>query len=582
MAMLFVRDEYLCIADCFHEKEKVKAIGAVWNKENKIWVVPFTLANLEICVKKLQNPIIDLNLEEVLEKQKEKENKLAKIFNLSKQNAEINFKIPGIKLPLYNYQKHGVLFTITNNDGVLIADSMGLGKTIQAIGVMTYGKNKYNWKKCLIVTPASLKWNWPLEIEKFTDEKYVVIHGNPKERILQWSREDVYFYICNYELILEDLFGGKEIRINLDDDEKTTERKTKQINSVKQREQILAPIKERTWNCVTIDEGQAIKSHSSKRSKCIKKLKAEMRIALTGTPLDGKLEELHSIMQFVKPGLFESKTRFLQKHAEFDYFGKIIKYKNLDEVKLKIKPFYIRRLKSEVLKDLPDKIYENKIIELSKEERRIYDELADREHPITEDVEAIVKVIRCKQFCNHPELIDISCDKNSKMEMFLEVIDEVVKNNFNKVIVFSQYKKMIDIIDRELKNIGLKFLRIDGDTPTKDRADYQKIFNEDSKIDAIIGTEAMSTGLNLTGASYVINYDDNWAPAIMNQRSDRAHRIGQKDTVTVINFIVRDTIEERIRDMLYNKELLTSEMLGDNIDQMVLKRLNPKEIAELL
>ena len=305
-------------------------------------------------------------------------------------------------------------------------------------------------------------------------------------------------------------------------------------------------------------------------------------MALTGTPMDGRLEELHSIMEFVKPGLFAPKGRFLMRHAEFDFWGKVVKYKKVEEVKAKLVPFFIRRLKKDVLTDLPDKIYQNRIITLSKDEMKTYEELADREHPITEDSEAMVKVIRCKQFCDHPELIGIPC-KSSKMEDFMRVVEELTRMSCQKVIIFTQYKTMLDIIERELKDqLGLTMLRIDGDTPTQDRASMQEKFNTDPKVDAIIGTEAMSAGLNLQGASYVINYDDNWAPATMRQREDRAHRHGQKNTVTVINFICKNTIEERIRDVLYGKEVVTSHVLGDNTDEAVLKRLGPKDIARLL
>lgn len=581
MALLTILDGNICILDCYYEKEKVKNIGAVWNKENKIWYMPFTASNLERCLNELNSPILDSNLEEELQKQKEKENKLKNIYDVSKKDAPITLKIPGIKLPLFNYQKHGVLFSITNNDGILIADEMGLGKSVQSLGVMLYGKYNFGWKKCLIVVPASLKYNWKLEIEKFTDESYVIIDGTAQKRLEQW-KQDVYFYVVNYELITEDLFGGRNVNVKLDDDILTAQKKVKQINKQKQREAILAPIREMIFDCITIDEAHNIKSHKSKRSKNVKQLKAKVRIGLTGTPLDGKLEELHSVMQFIKPGLFEPKSRFMMKHAECDFFGKVLQYKNLDVIKDKLKPFYIRRLKKEVLKDLPDKIYENKYIELTKEERKIYDEIAKAKHEITEDAEAMVKVMRCKQFCNHSDLIDISCKKHSKLEMFLEIMDEICLLNCNKVVIFSQYKKMINILEKEIQKMGLKNLRIDGDTPKQDRADYQKIFNEDNSIDCILGTEAMSTGLNLTGATYVINYDDNWAPAIMRQREDRLHRVGQKNSVTVINFIVKDTIEERIRSVIYEKEVLSTEILGDDIDELVLKRLNPKDLLVLL
>jgi SNF2 family DNA or RNA helicase len=234
-----------------------------------------------------------------------------------------------------------------------------------------------------------------------------------------------------------------------------------------------------------------------------------------------------------------------------------------------------------VLHYLPDKIYENRTVVLSPSERATYKALASKGHDATKDVEAMVAVIRCKQFCDHPELIN-ETGTGSKLESLREVLEEVVVENGHKVLVFSQYKQMVNLLVRLFDKMNLRYLRIDGDTPKQARADFQKQFNEDPKLDIMIGTEAMSAGLNFTAADIVINYDDNWAPAIMNQRSDRAHRLGQKNVVTVVNFICKDTIEERIRAVLYGKSVVTAETLGDEVDELVLRRLGPQDIAKLL
>jgi len=298
--------------------------------------------------------------------------------------------------------------------------------------------------------------------------------------------------------------------------------------------------------------------------------------------MDGRLEELHSIMGFVAPGLLGSKTRFFQRHIETDFYGKVTGYKRLGEVTKRIEPFFIRRLKKDVLKDLPDKVYENRMVVLSPDEMKIYRKLAEGGHEATQDEEAIVAVIRCKQFCNWPKMVDESCDKSSKMDSFKEVVDEVVLQNTHKALVFSQYKQMLNVIVGVLDDMGVKYLRIDGDTSSRERADMQQRFNTDAKIDMMVGTDAMSLGLNFTAADVVINYEDYWSPSVMNQREDRAHRLGQKNVVTVVNFICKNTIEERIRGVIYGKNRITSQVLGDETDEMTLRRLNPKEIAKLL
>lgn len=580
-----MRDDGLLVVECdYDQRNLVKEIGGRWDGIQKAWTVAFTLSNLEYLLDKLDSPSIAQNVEQRLLEQEQKEARLNKLGEMSRQDVQVRLRVPGLKeqCQLYNYQKLGVVYSLTNGEGVLIADEMGLGKTLQAIAASLIRKFKGEAKNCLVITPASLKFNWPIEIDKFTDEKFVVIDGNPEERIVQWMRNDVFYHIVNYELILEDLFGGREFKENAEDDEAKVARKREMKAKASIRQRILSGVRQKTWDMIIIDEAHAIKTHHSRRSQNVKKLNGRFRIALTGTPMDGRLEELHSVMEFVYPGLLESRTRFLQKHAETDFWGKITGYKDIDTVRKRIAHCFIRRLKRDVLKDLPDKIYENRIVVLTPEEMRIYKELASRGHVATMDTEALVAVIRCKQFCDHGKLIDEKNKTNSKLESLREVLDEIIVQNGHKVLVFSQYKQMVNILVELFDEMNLKYLRIDGDTPKQMRADMQKMFNEDNTIDIMVGTEAMSAGLNFTSADYVVNYDDNWAPAYMSQREDRAHRIGQKNVVTVVNFVCKDTIEERIRDVLYGKSVITAETMGDEVDEMVLRRLGPKDIAKLL
>jgi SNF2 family DNA or RNA helicase len=212
----------------------------------------------------------------------------------------------------------------------------------------------------------------------------------------------------------------------------------------------------------------------------------------------------------------------------------------------------------------------------------VYKKLAEQGHEATEDAIAVVAIIRCKQFCNWPAMVDDSCTESSKMDSFKEVVDEVILQNGHKALIFSQYKEMLNIICPELDKMGVKYMRIDGDTEPFDRAAMQKRFNEDSGVDVMIGTEAMSAGLNFQSADYVINYDDNWSPAIMDQRADRCHRAGQRNVVTVVGFICKNTVEERIRGVLYAKSKITAQVLGDETDEMLLRRLGPKDLCRLL
>lgn len=596
----------LAIVCPFEEKDKITSIGAKWIAEKRVWNLAFTPDNVESIIDNLSNPVFSDDIEPMLEKLLAKYERLGKIKELAKNDTEVRLKIPGWKYETgspYNYQKIGMMFSIENSSGVLLADEMGLGKSSQALGTALLMKHKGQANQVLVIVPASLKYNWALEIEKWTNEKYVIIDGTADERLAQWMRKDVFFIVVNYQLLLEDLFGGREYKKKAGESAEETAKRELRQKKASQRARILSDIKSRVWDLIVIDEAHALKNHNSKQSINVKSLKSKCRIALTGTPLDGKLEELHSVMDFVQPGLLGSKTRFLQRHATTDFFGRITSYRNIGEVSAKIENFYLRRLKEQVLKDLPAKIFSNRIVELTKEELTLYKELAKRSKGITEGAEAMTAMLRCRQMCNgsqhllaaiQSKAIEIGepLDKklverlknmpNSKLDAFKEVLQEVVIDNGHKVIIFSEYLEMVKILTKTMKDMGLKFLEITGETPTKDRADYQKVFNESKTIDAIIGTEAMGTGLNLTGASYVIHYSDNWSPSLMDQRDARALRIGQKSTVTVINFICRDTVEERVRSMLYAKAKVSSDVLGDGSDDCILKRLSPQEVLQLL
>ncbi len=581
MALLVVNDQGLMVLKCsFEEKDRAKKIGFKWSGPTKSWVASFALQKVEEVLDEFPNCGISGDLEELIEKQLILDENVKQIKMDAEENIDTRFKVKGITVALHNYQKHGVKFSTNSNGGILIADEMGLGKTIQAIATAIYRKNRGEIDKCLIVTPASLKWNWPLEIEKFTNESYSVIAGTPEKREKQWA-EDVFFYIVNYELITEDLFGGKEIKKKNSETPSQKEKRVARELKKKERMARMLPVSSRVWDMMVLDECHAIKTHKSMRTQNIKKLKSKYRIGLSGTPVDGKLEELHSIFDFLRPGLFPSKTLFMQKHAETDFFGAIKGYRDVKAVCDKIDPYMIRRLKRNVLKDLPDKIFYDRVIEFSDAEMKIYKKLAKREHELTEEVEPMVAAIRCKQFCDSPELVEMDKIKSSKLTAFIEILTEVIVVNGNKAVIFTQYKEMAKLLMREIENLGLNYLAITGDTDTKLRADMQKEFNNDNSIDIMIGTDAMSTGLNFTSASYVINYDDNWSPSIMAQREDRCHRLGQKDTVTVINFIVKDTIEERIKSALMSKMKLSNTALGDD-DHIILKKMSPKEILELL
>lgn len=541
---IHVNDAKQLVVSCPYESRKVvKDAGGKWDTVIRRWVMAFTPEALEALVDNLPDPAVHPDVERTLVDMLQRQEKLDKIRAMSKADHPVKLRVPGLKGELYNYQKLGVMFALANGLGVLIADSMGLGKSLQFIATALFMKYRGQASSALIIVPPSLKYNWAIELEKWTDEAYVIIDGTPDERVTQWLKDGPFFYVVNYELLLEDLFGGRTYAPKKNETQRARVEREKKKKRAQRRARILSPVRERLWDIVGIDEAQNIKNIASKRARNVRNLRAKFRIALTGTPLDGRLEELHSVMEFVCPGLLGNRTLFLQRHADIDADGHVIKYKRIGEVRKKIQPHFIRRRKEDVLKDLPDKVYSNRTIELTLAERKVYDQLAKKGHECTEDASAMVAIIRCKQFCDSPALLadaledceDTSREQisalramsESKMEAIKEVLQEVVVDNAHKVLIFSQYAEMVARLMTMLDEMGLKYLCIWGDTPKKDRADYQERFNNDKTIDAMVGTEAMSTGLNFTAADYVINVDDNWAPAVMEQREDRCVVEGQ-------------------------------------------------------
>jgi len=597
-----IEDGNLVIYTDYADKGVPKKVGASWDRIHKRWQLPFTILNVESIKRLLPTIFATDKLKESVEEQKNRENELEEIKELSKSSKDFKYKVPGITKKLFTYQKYGVQFLAKCGGRALLGDEMGTGKSVMSISFAMQMKHNENIPYCFVMTPASLKWNWAMEIEFFTNERYVIIDGTPDKRLDQWqgkvyckrnnrgdfvyypvkNEEDKpFFYVVNFELVVQDLFAARSVRISDEDTQEDIQKKRARANKQSHRASLLSSWVRQEHPCVIVDEIHSLKTHSAKRTRCIKQLKAKYRIGLSGTPLDGRLEELHSVMQFLVPGLFPPKTAFMARHAEYDFWGKVKSYKHVNEINKKIQPFFIRRLKKDVSKDLPDKIYEDKIVVLSKEEMKVYKELAKRGHAITEDSQAMTAILRCRQFCDHPSLLDLDI-KSSKFQMFKDVLDEVVVLNGNKVIVFSQYRTMTDIITEEMDKLGLRYLYINGDTPSTERAKMQEMFNNNHDIDMMIGTEAMSTGLNFTGASVVIHYDDNWSPSLMGQRTDRAHRHGQKNNVTVINFVCKDTVEERVRYSLQGKMEVSAEVLGDGVDEIALKKLDLRAIAKML
>lgn len=440
--------------------------------------------------------------------------------------------------------------------GGILADDMGLGKTLQAISVLLAAKEKGTCGTALIVSPASLVYNWKAEFGRFAPElKVNMVVGNQQDRvelIENYRESDVL--ITSYDLLKRDIAEYENAKF------------TYQV----------------------LDEAQYIKNHSTAAAKSVKVIKSKYRFALTGTPIENRLSELWSIFDYLMPGFLYGYETF-RKELETP----IVKYKDeyaSARLKKMVSPFILRRLKGNVLADLPDKLEEIRYAKLETEQQQLYDGqvvhmkemLASQE---AEDfqknkLQILAELTRIRQICCDPELLfEKYTGGSAKREACLELIRSAIEGE-HKMLVFSQFTTMLELLEQDLKRAGIAYFKITGETPKQKRVELVNTFNSDNTPVFLISLKAGGTGLNLTGADIVIHYDPWWNQAVQNQATDRAHRIGQTKTVSVYKLIVKDTIEEKIVKMQENKKDLADAILsGENGS---ITQMSKEELMELL
>ena len=327
---------------------------------------------------------------------------------------------------------------------------------------------------------------------------------------------------------------------------------------------------------------QYLKHHSSARTQACRAIQAKYRIGLSGTPIDGKLEEIHSIFQILKPGLFVNKTQFMARYAEYDYFGSVKGYHRVNEVRDKIAPYYLRRLKEVVFKDLPPKLFKDLHVELSDKNMRDYKKISNGKSEITAEAAAAELVIRARQFLDFPEIIGLH-NSSDKYKVFKELMDSLVMENNEKTIVFTQYTNTIKYLVKNLKSDGYKHIMvIDGSVPSEERQEICKKFNNENKPYILIMSDAGCTGLNLQEAKNVVHYTDNFSPAVMQQRNDRAHRATTKHTVVIYRFICDGTIDEHVRNILGQKMAINNAMLDEHCSEFSIGDMSALELMSCL
>lgn len=451
-------------------------------------------------------------------------------------NISVDKNLPKINATLREYQKYGyhwITYLLENNLGACLADDMGLGKTLQAIAVITNLHKKKLSEKTLIVMPKSLVFNWESEINKFSPDLKVGIYYGTNRDMETFKNYEVI--LTTYGTIRNDIEELKDIKLDF----------------------------------VILDESQNIKNIYSQANKAIMLLNTRYRLALSGTPIENNLLELYSLFRFLNPtmlGSIENFNRYYMLPIQKD------NDKNaMEELKKRIYPFILRRVKKEVLKDLPEKIEKTLFIEMNKEQKRFYEErrayyynlvhLSIKTNGLNKSQFSILQALNeLRQIASCPENKNPALYSNKKIAVIENAI-EAVKNN-HKVLIFANYLSSIDSICRELSERGIKYLSMTGDT--KDRHSLVDKFQNDSSYKVFVMTlKTGGVGLNLTAADTIFIYDPWWNKTVENQAIDRAYRLGQDNTVFAYKMILKDTIEEKILTLQKAKSLLIENLISD-------------------
>lgn len=542
-------------------------------KQDKIEVQKYRALYLDAQLK--ENPVVSAV----------KDKSFKSLVRNMKTIEDNDFEVPEtLDKVLREYQKRGFLWIKTlnyNGFGGILADDMGLGKTLQVIAFLlseflerdvyvtgneaglkneTVGDVNEQYKKkqrnALVVAPASLVYNWSSEIQRFAPKLTAkMVTGTAAERkkiLAEAGTEDIL--LTSYDLLKRDIseYEGYKFR------------------------------------CEIIDEAQYIKNANTQAAKAVKEVQADFRLALTGTPVENRLSELWSIFDYLMPG-------FLYSYKKFREEVEIPAVQNSDEDAMKrlqkmIRPFVLRRLKKEVLTDLPDKLEENMFVQLTGEQQKLYDAHVKRmmlmldkqseEEFKTSKITILAELTKLRQICCDPSLVfaDYKAD-SAKVDMCLNMISNAVESG-HKILLFSQFTTMLDHLAKRLEEEKISYYMLTGSTSKEKRAQMVENFNKDETQVFCISLKAGGTGLNLTAADIVIHFDPWWNLAVQNQATDRAHRIGQKNVVNVYKLIVKDTIEENILKLQEKKRELADQILeGEGLNGGSFTR---EELMELL
>ncbi len=454
-------------------------------------------------------------------------------------------QMPGVNAKLYPYQEDGVAF-LAANGRALLADDMGLGKTLQAISAATWLAQNSGVKRTLIICPASLKYQWAREIEKFTGQQTQIIQGGPEKRQAQY-RQDKPFFVLNYELLLRDLSIINE-----------------QLNP----------------DLIILDEAQRIKNWRTKIASAVKLIRSDYAFVLTGTPLENRLEDLYSLMQVVDPKVLGPLWRYMSEFHICDEKGKVLGYRNLSELRQRLEPVMLRRNRSIVSDQLPGKIVTQIDVPMSNKQQELHDtglsgafQLAQiaKRRPLTpsEHNRLMAALQQARMACNAAGLVDKKTQGSPKLKELKNLIQEFCLEGGLKLVIFSQWKGMTMMIEELVQSMAVGYVHLNGQVPTHKRGELMEQFQHDDATCIFISTDAGGSGLNLQAGSVVINMDVPWNPAVLEQRNARVHRLGQSRSVQIILMVAADSYEERVLQLVKNKQLLFDNVVAEGATEDV-------------
>lgn len=491
-------------------------------------------------LERLEHPVtVYPDAEEFIQRRLFQERITALVDEVRRDPARHALRKQLLKTELLPYQLDGVAFAVGAGRAVL-ADDMGLGKTIQGVGAAELLAREAGIRKVLVICPTSLKSQWRNEIERFSDRSCQLVLGATAERARQYDN-DAFFTVCNYEQVLRDLLAIERVK----------------------------------WDLIILDEGQRIKNWEAKTTNVVKRLKSPFALVLSGTPLENRLDELYSVVQFVDDRRLGPAFRFFNRHRIIDEKGKVLGYKNLDQLRQHLQPVLLRRTRDEVLTQLPERTTEIVRIEPTDEQLAIH----------AANMKIVASIVR-KSFISEMDLLRLRqsllmcrmaanstflCEKrepsySSKLERLEELLEQLFAEHGRKAVLFSEWTNMLGLIEKILQRRKLQYVRLDGSVPQKHRQQLVNEFQTKPDCQLFITTNAGSTGLNLQAANTVINVDLPWNPAVLEQRIARAHRMGQQRPVQVFLLVTEQTLEESLLGTLSAKHDLALAALDVDSD----------------